>query len=118
MAAVAGLSIGLVAADKPKITSQDQLPRFEYPLRGKATDVVTDASACAALAARVRPDLEQLLATYDIEDRTTLQGIQSTLMAIDYLGGDTEARSSAWPSSANSRPSRQTSSRPGCSSRA
>lgn len=89
--AVSGLSIGLVAADKPKITSQDQLPRFEYALSGKATEVVTDAASCTALAARVRTDLEQLLATYDIEDRTTLQGIQSTLMAIDYLAGDTES---------------------------
>ncbi|MBE2216325.1 MAG: S8 family serine peptidase [Opitutaceae bacterium] len=85
------VSCGLAAADKPKITSQDQLPRFEYPLGGKATAVVTDAAAYAALAARVRADLENLLATYDIEDRTTLQGIQSTLMGIDFLAGDTDA---------------------------
>ena len=31
------LAPALFAADKPKITSQDQLPRFNYPLKGKVT---------------------------------------------------------------------------------
>ncbi|MFI5356301.1 MAG: S8 family serine peptidase [Opitutales bacterium] len=91
MAAVVAAGLMLLApalaADKPKITSQDQLPRFEYHLAAKASDVLTDAKVYAALAADVRKDLEGLLERYDIEDATTLQGIQSTLMLMDFQGG-------------------------------
>ncbi|MFO1451314.1 MAG: S8 family serine peptidase [Opitutaceae bacterium] len=82
-----GLATTLLAADKPKITSQDQLPRFSYPLKGKVTDVVTSDAAYEPLAAAVRADLEKLLATYDIADRTTLQEILNTLMMLDVQAG-------------------------------
>ncbi|MBL9207209.1 MAG: S8 family serine peptidase [Opitutaceae bacterium] len=82
-----GLASTLLAADKPKITSQDQLPRFSYPLKGKVTDVVTSDAAYEPLAAAVRADLEKLLATYDIADRTTLQEILNTLMLLDLQAG-------------------------------
>lgn len=78
----------LVLAEKPKITSQDQLPRFEYSLDGKATDILTDAAAYHALADQVAADLQTLIAENDIEDATTLQGILSTLMNIDFQKGD------------------------------
>ncbi len=81
----------LLAADKPKITSQDQLPRFEYPLAGKATDVLTDEQVYTTLAAQVRRDLDGLLDHYDIEDPTTLQDILRTLMAMDFQAGDYDA---------------------------
>ncbi len=89
--AALNMGLGLPAAEKPKITSQDQLPRFEYPLTGKATDVLTDDKVYAELAARVRADLEGLLDRYDIEDRTTLQGVLSTLMSMDFLAGEHDA---------------------------
>ncbi len=82
------LGATLVFAEKPKITSQDQLPRFEYPLDGKATDILMDADAYHALADRVAADLESLIAENDIEDATTLQGILSTLMNIDFQRRD------------------------------
>jgi subtilisin family serine protease len=82
-----GCASGLRAADKPKITSQDQLPRFVYPIAGKATDVLTNDQTYAALAAQVRKDLEGLLEHYDIEDPTTLQGIEGTLMQMDFQDG-------------------------------
>ena len=68
---VVALTAIAIAADKPKITSQDQLPRFSYPLKGKVTEIVTNDAAYAPLAAAVRADLEKLLATYEIADRTT-----------------------------------------------
>lgn len=82
---------GLLAADKPKITSQDQLPRFEYELKAKATDVLTNEQVYDTLAAKVRKDLQGLLDNYDIEDPTTLQGILGTLMVIDFQAGDYDA---------------------------
>ena len=84
---VVALTAIAIAADKPKITSQDQLPRFSYPLKGKVTEIVTNDAAYAPLAAAVRADLEKLLATYYIADRTTLQEILNTLMLLDVHAG-------------------------------
>lgn len=90
-AAVALLGATLVSAEKPKITSQDQLPRFEYQLEGKATDVLVDDDAYHTLADQVAADLEKLITENDIEDATTLQGILSTLMNIDFEKGNYDA---------------------------
>jgi hypothetical protein len=81
------VALPLRAADKPRITSQDQLPRFSYPFTGKVTDVVTNEETYARLAQPVRADLEKLLRDYDIADRTTLQGILGTLLALDIHAG-------------------------------
>lgn len=90
-AATLAIAASIVRAEKPRITSQDQLPRFSYPLSGKVTDVLTSDAAYAALAPKVRADLEKLLADYDIADRTTLQGILGTLMAMDLQEGKYDA---------------------------
>ena len=84
-------SATLGVAQKPKITSQDQLPRFEYDLDVKATDILTDPVAYQALADRVQVDLEKLIDENDIKDRSTLQGILSTLMLIDLQKGQHES---------------------------
>ncbi len=87
-ACIVCVSAGLVAAEKPKITSQDDIPRFEYDLDVKATDILTDPVAYQNLADRVQLDLEKLIDENDIEDRSTLQGILSTLMLIDLQKGE------------------------------
>lgn len=74
-------------AQRPKITSQDQLPRFSYPYTGKVTDVLTNDAAYEKLAAAVRADVEKLLADYEIEDRSTLQDLLGTLLALDVQAG-------------------------------
>jgi subtilisin family serine protease len=80
-----------LTAAKPRITSQDQLPRFSYPLTGKVTAVVTSDAAYEPLAAAVRKDLEGLLANYDIADKTTLKEILGILMMIDLHAGRYDA---------------------------
>ena len=83
-------AIGLApvrAAEKPKITSQDQLPRFSYEFKGKVTDVVTQEDAYQQLAPKVRADLEKLLADYDIEDRATRQDVLGVLLSMDLNEG-------------------------------
>lgn len=82
------LLVATALADKPRITSQDQLPRFSYEFSGRVTDVVTNDDVYAGLATAVRTDLEKLLNDYDIADRTTLQGILLTLMTMDLHAGD------------------------------
>jgi subtilisin family serine protease len=78
---------GLAAAEKPRITSQDQLPRFNYPLTHKVADVITRDAAYEQLAAAVKTDLEKLLHDYDIADKATLQEILGTLLALDVHAG-------------------------------
>ncbi len=82
---LAAVLLGLAPAhaEKPRITSQDQLPRFNYPLKGKVTDVVSTDAGYDLLAPAVRKDLEKLINDYDIADKATLQGILSVLMAMD-----------------------------------
>ena len=93
LAAIAA-AIGLApmrAAEKPKITSQDQLPRFSYEFKGKVTDVVTKEEAYQQLAPKVRADLERLLADYDIEDRATRQDVEGVLLTMDLHEGRYDA---------------------------
>ena len=86
-ALVAPFFMAALHAQKPKITSQDQLPRYNYPLTGKVADVLTNDAAYAKLAAAVRADLEKLLADYDIADRATMQDVLGTLLALDVHDG-------------------------------
>lgn len=78
---------------KPKITKLDDLPRHAYPITGKVTDLIISADKFAPLAVQVRADIEKDLATYDIEDKTTLKSLKGTLFMLDLLEGkNTEAR--------------------------
>src|ERR1700734_22986 len=72
---------------KPKITKADDLPRHTYPVQGSVVDLVTSADKFAPFAAQVRADVEKDLATYDIEDKTTLKKLKGTLLALDLLEG-------------------------------
>jgi subtilisin family serine protease len=85
---VPALAENPASAGKPRITSQDQLPRFSYDYTGPVTAVVLSDEAYNALAPVVRTDLEKLLNDYDIADRATLQGILLTLMTMDLHAGD------------------------------
>ena len=78
-------------AAKPKITSQDELPRFTYEFKGDITAVLTSDAAYARLAPLVRADLERLLNDYDILDRTTVQGIHGSLLSLDLNDGNFDA---------------------------
>jgi subtilisin family serine protease len=78
-------------AERIRVTSQDELPRFSYEFTGKVTDLVVGEEEFAALAPRVRADLERLLTDYDIADRTTVQGIVGHLAALDLLEGRYDA---------------------------
>jgi len=88
------LTIGALAlactglAEKPKITSQDQLPRFNYEFKGDVASLLSSDEDYAKLAGQVRADLEKLLADYDIEDRTTVQNIHGDLLSLDLLEGN------------------------------
>jgi subtilisin family serine protease len=73
------------SAEKKKITKQDDLPRHTYEMSMPASELLASHDAVLALAEEVRKNLESDLETYDIEDKTTLQGIHSNLMTIAIL---------------------------------
>ena len=71
VAATAGPAI---ASEKIKIEKADDLPRHTYTIDTTAVELLKDETAARALAAEVKIDLESDLTTYEIPDKTTLQG--------------------------------------------
>ena len=93
-AAAAGLAFSAVqsapaaAADKKVVRTQDDLPRFSYPIEGTATALVTtDDVTFNAFAARVGGDVDKVLADYDIRDRATLRDLLSIRLDVQVLSG-------------------------------
>ncbi len=54
-------------------------------------DLLTSDKAFAPFAAKVRGDLEGVLRDYDIQDKTTLQSIETTLMSLDFQEGKSDS---------------------------
>jgi subtilisin family serine protease len=80
-----------LGADRTRVTNLDELPRFAYPIEGSVVNILTSDEAFAKLAAKVRADIEGVLATYEIDDAATLQGYHNLLARLDLLAGDDEA---------------------------
>lgn len=81
------------AADAPPnkipVHSKSDLPRFSYRIDGTASALLdAEDGAFGAFAARVRADLDKVLATYDIQDKSTLRGLLVEKQQLQELGGD------------------------------
>jgi len=75
------------AEQKIKVKDLSELPVHAYPLTGSVTDLLNSPNEFSEFAAKVRSDLEQTLAKYQIEDAATLQGYLSTLLTLDMIDG-------------------------------
>jgi len=73
------------SSKKIKITKLDELPQHTYPVSVKASEMVKSADKIARLAQKVRSDVEGDLATYEINDATTLKRLYGTLLQIDLI---------------------------------
>jgi hypothetical protein len=83
-----------VRADVPKkpVTSQNDLPRFTYPVSGTAQSIVDgDDATFAAFAKPVRADLEATLRDYDIQDHAALRGLLGMELDFQVLSGTEDA---------------------------
>ena len=79
----------LAADAKPKITRQADLPRFSYRLPGSASQFVeSDEATFGPFAAQVRADVDKVLASYEIEDRSTLGEMLAAKLDLQELAGD------------------------------
>jgi subtilisin family serine protease len=70
------------------VRTQDDLPRFNYPIAGTATGLLTaDGATFAVFAGKVRADVDSVLARYDIQDRATLRSLLNVRLALQMLSG-------------------------------
>ncbi len=81
----AGFSL---AQDKKKINKLDDLPRFDYPIAIKASELLVSENKFNALAKEVKKNILNTLNEYEIEDYTTLKGFYATLRNLDMLDGN------------------------------
>ncbi|SNT21947.1 Subtilase family protein [Granulicella rosea] len=83
------LSAATVVAQKKVVKSQDDLPRFSYPVSGTATELLqSDDATFNVFAAKVKADVDSVLANYEIEDHATLRSLLETRNALQLLAGD------------------------------
>lgn len=70
------------------VKTQDDLPRYNYPLSGTALALLqADDATFAVFASKVRADVDRTLAGYDIQDHAALRGLLSTRLALQMLSG-------------------------------
>ena len=76
-------------AQKIQAHSKSDLPRFSYHLDGKASALLeADDATFAVFAKSVRADLDKVLATYDIEDKSTIRSLLAEKQELQELAGD------------------------------
>jgi hypothetical protein len=76
------------APAKKIVRTQDDLPRFNYPLSGTATQLLqSDAATFNVFAAKVRTDVDSVLHDYDIQDRATLRDLLGVHLQLQLLSG-------------------------------
>ena len=79
------------SADKIKVESVDDLPRFTYEVDGSLAELVKSDEEFTAFAAKVRRDVESVLDEYEIDDATTLKDYHGTLLSLQMLDGQYDA---------------------------
>jgi hypothetical protein len=77
------------AAAKLRAHSESDLPRFSYPIQGTASALIeADDATFQAFASRVDADVEQVLSSYDIEDKPTLRELLTEKAELQELRGE------------------------------
>jgi subtilisin family serine protease len=77
---------------KKKVNSQDDLPRFTYPVKSSASELVqADDSVFNAFASKVRTDLDSILRDYDIADKATMRSLLHAKIDLQFLAGEYQA---------------------------
>jgi len=74
---------------KKIVRSDNDLPRFTYPVRGSASELMrADDATFNAFAAKVRADLDSVLQDYDIADKATLRTLLRAEVDLQALAGE------------------------------
>ena len=71
---------------KKKVSSQADLPRFSYPVKGSASELVqADEATFDTFAGKVRADLDTVFRDYEIEDKSTMRTLLDAKLDLQYL---------------------------------
>jgi subtilisin family serine protease len=74
---------------KKKVNSEGDLPRFTYPVKGSASELMqADDASFNEFAVKVRADVDSILRDYDITDKATLRTLLQTEIDLETLAGD------------------------------
>lgn len=75
---------------KIPVKTADDLPRHTYAIEGKASEFLVSEAPFRAFVAKLKADMLDDLAKYDIQDPTTLKGYHQGLVQIAIFEGDWE----------------------------
>jgi len=75
---------------KIPVKTADDLPRHTYAIEGKASEFLVSEAPFRAFVAKLKADMLDDLAKYDIQDKTTLKGYYQGLVQIAMFEGDWE----------------------------
>ena len=74
---------------KKIVKTENDLPRFNYPIAGTATELLnSDDATFKVFADKVRADVDSVLNDYDIQDRGTLRSLLGVRLTLQVLAGD------------------------------
>ncbi len=80
------------AGKKIQVKDQSDLPRFTYPVSGRASDLLqADAATFNAFEAKVRTDLDAIFRDYDVEDKATMRSLLGAKLDMQHLAGNDAA---------------------------
>jgi hypothetical protein len=83
------VAAGAQTSRKKIVKSDDDLPRFTYPVRGSASALVeADDATFNVVAAKIRPDLDNILRDYEINDKATMRDLLSARLELQMLRGE------------------------------
>jgi subtilisin family serine protease len=83
----------LAQSDTRKVVKNEaDLPRFNYPVTGTATELLqSDDAAFDAFAAKVKTDVDSVLHDYDVQDHAVLRNLYGVELNLDLLAGKDDA---------------------------
>lgn len=92
--AIAALAVPCPAQSTPKkvVKSEADLPRFNYPMSGTATELLqSDDATFHVFAAKVETDVDSVLNDYDVQDHAALRSLLSVKLDLELLAGNNDA---------------------------
>ena len=91
LALALAMAMPLLAADKVRIDKQADIPRFSYAITQPLETVVRDKATFDLVTAKIREDMESVLAKYDIADKASQRQFLGSLTQLHFLAGQYDA---------------------------
>jgi subtilisin family serine protease len=92
LAAPTAKSFPQAATKKKVVKTENDLPRFNYPIPGTATQLLQSGDATFnVFANKVKTDVDSVLNNYEIEDHATLRSLLGVRLELQMLAGDDKA---------------------------